>query len=121
MQNHSGSPLPQISCKWSLRGIWGRGAGGEGASLLFDPLVDHFFNLFSDTKRILGHSKSIEAQNLVSLFPQELITLFVAEFSRFGEMVFAVHFNNQLQSETDKIDGIGWDRMLPSKLLATHS
>ncbi len=24
----SGSPLPRIPRKWSLRGIWGRGAGG---------------------------------------------------------------------------------------------
>lgn len=59
-------------------------------SRLFDSLVDHFFNLFSDTKSILGHSISVDAQNFVAFLFLKRIAFPVAEPSFFLEVIFSV-------------------------------
>ena len=46
----SGSLLPRILRKWSLRRIRGRRAGDEGAAALLDPKVDRILDLSSDAR-----------------------------------------------------------------------
>lgn len=112
------------------RKFWGRGAGGEGASLTLSrsssltrsipfsfpcPQLNRPNNPFQHNNRIAQHVIPRNSQNLVAMTLQVRITSSIVFFTLVRQVMLSIDLDYQLQFHAAKVDRIRFNRNLTSK------
>lgn len=99
---------------------WGRGVGGEGAKSC-NTSINCTLNQTANTCRVTQHFVTRHSEYSVTLLSQKAVAAFIVLAALVGLMVFPVDLNDQLQSHTTEVGGIGWNWVLATELLSSAS
>ena len=81
--------------------------------------LDGCRDLRQDLLRFPEDFVSRDSQHFISPLTQIFIAYAVVVAALFGEVIFAIDFDNEFQSNATEVDGIRFNHMFTTKLLAT--